>query len=83
MYARGGDRPAPGTLNQLFFTAVRKWNKPDAMNVRVDGTWQAISHATIEERRQPFVAVGAGHMLGPEGLPAQLAERGYTVRRLQ
>ena len=51
MYARGaGDRPPPGTLNQLFFTAARKWNKPDAMQVRVDGTWQPIAHTTILER---------------------------------
>src|SRR5688572_11622815 len=51
MYARGeGDRPAPGTLNHLFFAAARKWNKPDAMMVRVNGTWQPIGHATILER---------------------------------
>jgi long-chain acyl-CoA synthetase len=51
MYARGaGDRPPPGTLNHLFFTAARKWNKPDAMQVRVEGTWQPISHATILDR---------------------------------
>ena len=51
MYARGeGDRPPPGTLNQLFFTAARRYNKPDAMMVRVGGTWQPISHATILER---------------------------------
>ena len=51
MYARGaGDRPPPGTLNQLFFTAARTWNKPDAMQVRIDGKWQPISHATVLER---------------------------------
>jgi long-chain acyl-CoA synthetase len=51
MYARGeGERPLPGTLNHLFFNAARRWNKPDAMLVRVDGKWQPISHATILER---------------------------------
>jgi long-chain acyl-CoA synthetase len=51
MYARGeGDRPPPGTLNQLFFKAARTLHKLDAMQVRVDGKWQPISHATILER---------------------------------
>lgn len=39
--------------------------------------------AMIESERRPFVATGAGHMVGTEGLPALLAARGYTVQRIQ
>jgi len=62
MYARGpGERPAPGTLNALFFNAITTHDRPDAMLARVDGTWQPISHATILERVRR-IALGLGDL---------------------
>jgi len=50
MYARGGPRPEPGTLNQLLFEAVERYDKPDAMLVRTAERYTPISHRTLLER---------------------------------
>jgi long-chain acyl-CoA synthetase len=50
MEARGGPRPAPGTLTKLFFDAVSKFNRPDALQVKVAGAYKPISHHDVAER---------------------------------
>jgi long-chain acyl-CoA synthetase len=50
VYARGGPRPAPGTLNQLLFEAVERYDRPDAMLVRVGEQYVPISHRALLER---------------------------------
>jgi long-chain acyl-CoA synthetase len=57
MYATGGPRPAPGTLNQLFFEAVERFDKPDAVQAKSGGRYQPISHRVIVERVR-LVALG-------------------------
>ncbi len=50
METRGGPRPAPGTLTQLFFDAVAKFNRPDALQVKVGGAYRPISHSDVATR---------------------------------
>ena len=50
MEARGGPRPAPGTLTRLFFDAVSEFNRPDALQVKVGGAYTPISHSEVAER---------------------------------
>src|SRR5262245_38057674 len=51
MTSTGGPRNSkPGTLNQLFFDAVQRYDKPDALQVKVAGSWRPISHKTLAER---------------------------------
>ena len=48
--ATGGPRPAPGTLTKLFFDACTKYDKPDALQFKANGGWQAISHRVLRDR---------------------------------
>jgi long-chain acyl-CoA synthetase len=50
MEAKGGPRPAPGTLTKLFFDAVSKFNRPDALQFKTGGVYKPISHAEVADR---------------------------------
>jgi long-chain acyl-CoA synthetase len=51
MIISGGPRnSAPDTLNRLFFDAVQRFDKPDALQVKVGGKYEPISHRTLAER---------------------------------
>jgi len=50
MEARGGPRPAPGTLNKLFFDAISKYDRPDALQAKSGGAYKPISHDEVAVR---------------------------------
>lgn len=45
--------------------------------------WTARLVAMLTQGQRPFVAVGAAHLAGPDGLPAMLTSQGYRVTRIQ
>lgn len=45
--------------------------------------WMRQLAPMLKQAPRPLVAVGAAHLVGPQGLPAQLEARGYSVRRIQ
>ena len=50
MIARGAPRQPPGTLTQLFFETLGRFQRPDAYQVRCEGRYHPISHAAVLER---------------------------------
>ena len=51
MLSSGGPRnSAPGTLPQLFFDAVTRHDKPDALQFKVGGVYQPISSRVLADR---------------------------------
>ena len=58
MEATGGPRNSPpGTLNKLFFDAVERFQKPDALQYKRGGAYRPISSRELEERVR-HVALG-------------------------
>ncbi len=45
--------------------------------------WVARILAVMDQGERPFIAVGAAHMAGPDGVPAMLERKGCTVTRTQ
>ncbi|MEO8564492.1 MAG: long-chain fatty acid--CoA ligase [bacterium] len=51
MISSGGPRNTPpGTLTQLYFDALARHDKPDALQVKVKGAYQPITSRTLSER---------------------------------
>ena len=45
--------------------------------------WIGPINEALEDEPLPLIAVGAAHLVGPEGLASQIAARGYTVTRVR
>jgi uncharacterized protein YbaP (TraB family) len=45
--------------------------------------WTATIADLLAKGARPFVAVGAAHMAGPDGLGSMLSAKGFTVKRIQ
>lgn len=54
-----------------------------ALLVQRNQDWVRQLTTMLKARQRPFVAVGAAHMAGADGLPALLTRQGYTIRRVQ
>ena len=62
MHSSGGPRNSqPGTLPKLFFNAVAKYDKPDALQHKVNGVYQPISSRALADRVR-HVALGLAEL---------------------
>lgn len=54
-----------------------------ALQIDRNLAWDRRIEQMLADGEKPFVAVGAAHMFGHQGLPALLAAHGYKVRRIE
>lgn len=75
----GGDQKA---LERVALTSLRK-SSPALYRrfiVERNARWTQILSARLKGSGRTVVVVGAGHLLGPDGLPARLRALGYDVQ---
>ncbi|MEQ1490250.1 MAG: TraB/GumN family protein [Terricaulis sp.] len=79
------DRGDVRAIEDLAVTDTRV-NYPlmyQAIYARRNGAWMGVLAHELDGAGIDFVAVGAGHLYGPDGLIAQLRARGFRVERVQ
>lgn len=59
MIVSGGPAPKPGTLNELFFNSIQKFDRPDALQFNQNGKYKGVSHREVAARVQR-TALGLG-----------------------
>jgi uncharacterized protein YbaP (TraB family) len=55
----------------------------EALLVQRNRDWVERTVVLLKGRQRPLIAVGAAHLVGPDGLVALLQRQGFTVRRLR
>jgi uncharacterized protein YbaP (TraB family) len=77
---RNGDQKA--LTNTLALLAEADPAGYDALIVQRNRTWLPAIEKALTEKGMTFVTVGAAHLIGPDGLVAQLRRDGHAVTRL-
>lgn len=78
---KGGNMAAIAALDHKGMLADPELRQ--ILLVERNQAWTARLRTLLTGGAKPFVAVGALHMAGPDGLPAQLERQGYRVTRIQ
>lgn len=79
-WARGDLGPIMAETNRGFLADPQL---REALLTGRNRAWSARVAQLLRGGVRPFVAVGAGHLAGPDGLPALLAAQGFKVSRIQ
>lgn len=78
---------ARGNMGLIARTTDEDFGKQPALREALllgrNRAWTAKVEALLAQGSRPFIAVGAAHLAGKDGLPALLAARGWKVTRLQ